>query len=137
MVAVGAQVVAAQEGLSDRGLAFQAFGFGVVGCVSVWILEGCAAHGCEACSVFEQATRLHWAFVVPLAWFFDKVRRMFERASAIRRKRVQEEIEKLVEGLDPSRLKTLDPSDPNKVKIQLKKLLEEQERQRRPWERLQ
>ena len=86
---------------SERGIGFQAVGFAVVGCASVAILQ----IGSEswAYQSFETAaTRLYWAFVVPLAALFDWGRKMFETRKAIRdavfKKAVQEEVQKAVEN---------------------------------------
>lgn len=81
---------------SERGIGFQAAGFAVVGCASVAILQT----GSEswAYQSFETAaTRLYWAFVVPLAALFDWGRKMFETREAIRKAAVEKAIQKAVE----------------------------------------
>ena len=80
---------------SERGIGFQAAGFAVVGCASVAILQT----GSEswAYQSFETAaTRLYWAFVVPLAALFDWGRKMFETREAIRKAAVEKAIQKAV-----------------------------------------
>ncbi|MCY3544038.1 MAG: hypothetical protein OXI16_08415 [Chloroflexota bacterium] len=72
-------------GLSDRGVGVQATGFAVVGCVSVAILHIFSGSEHLLYFWFEMAaTRLYWAFVVPLAALFDWGRMMFAKGKAIR-----------------------------------------------------
>ena len=72
-------------GLSDRGVGVQAIGFAVVGCVSVTTLHLFSDSDHLLYQWFETAaTRLYWAFVVPLAALFDWGRIMFARGKAIR-----------------------------------------------------
>ena len=72
-------------GLSDRGVGVQAIGFAVVGCVSVAVLQLFSDGDHLLYQWFEMAaTRLYWAFVVPLAALFDWGRIMFARGKAIR-----------------------------------------------------
>ena len=83
---------------SERGIGFQAVGFAVVGCVSVAILQFGSESDFWAYQSFQTAaTRLYWAFVVPLAALFDWGRKMFETREAIRRAAVERAIEKAVE----------------------------------------
>ncbi len=72
-------------GLSDRGVGVQATGFAVVGCVSVAVLQLFSDSDHLLYQWFEMAaTRLYWAFVVPLAALFDWGRIMFAKGKAIR-----------------------------------------------------
>ena len=72
-------------GLSDRGVGVQAAGFAAVGCVSVAALQLFSGSDHLLYQWFEMAaTRLYWAFVVPLAGLFDWGRIMFARGKAIR-----------------------------------------------------
>ena len=72
-------------GLSDRGVGVQAVGFAVVGCISVAALQLFSGSDHLLYQWFEMvATRLYWAFVVPLAALFDWGRIMFARGKAIR-----------------------------------------------------
>ena len=72
-------------GLSDRGVGVQAIGFAVVGCVSVAALQLFSGSDHLLYQWFEMAaTRLYWAFVVPLAALFDWGRIMFAKGRAIR-----------------------------------------------------
>lgn len=83
---------------SERGIGFQAVGFAVVGCVSVAILQfGSESDSWVYQSFQTAATRLYWAFVVPLAALYDWGRKMFETREAIRRAAVERAIEKAVE----------------------------------------
>ena len=78
-------------GLSDRGIAVQAWGFAVVGCVSVAVLRLSSDSDYWLYQWFETAaTQLYWAFVVPLAALFDWGRIMFARGKAIREAKKRE-----------------------------------------------
>ena len=84
---------------SERGIGFQAFGFAVVGCASLAILQFGSESGSWAYQSFETAaTRLYWAFVVPLAALFDWGRKMFETRKAIREAALRKAIQKAVEN---------------------------------------
>ena len=86
------------NGSSERGIGFQAVGFAVVGCASAAILQVWSESGSWAYQSFETAaTRLYWAFVVPLAALFDWGRKMFETREAIRKAAVERAIEKAVQ----------------------------------------
>ena len=78
-------------GLSDRGIAVQAWGFAVVGCISVAALHLFSGSDYALYEWFETAaTRLYWAFVVPLAALFDWGRLMFAKGKAIREAKKRE-----------------------------------------------
>ena len=81
--------------LTERGIGFQAIGFGLVGSASVAILELFSGSDFWVYSAFEiAATKLHWSFALLLAVTFDWGRRMFEKAKAIRdahKTRIREE----------------------------------------------
>ncbi len=82
---------------SERGIVWQALGFAVVGCVGVVILEFWPESGSWVYQSFETAaTRLYWAFVVPLAALFDWGRRMFETRQEIRKAARKKMIKKAV-----------------------------------------
>ena len=89
-------------GLSDRGVGVQAAGFAVVGCVSVAILQLFSGSDNLPYLWFEMAaTRLYWAFVVPLAALFDWGRTMFAKGKAIREAKKEEILAKATqEGLE-------------------------------------
>ena len=73
------------QGLSDRGIAVQAWGFAIVGCASVAVLRLFSGSDYALYEWFDTAaTRLYWAFVVPLAALFDWGRTMFAKGKAIR-----------------------------------------------------
>ena len=87
---------------SERGIGWQAFGFAVVGCAGVAILELWSESGYWVYQSFETAvTRLYWAFVVPLAALFDWGRKMFETRREIREaaraKVIQKAVKKAVD----------------------------------------
>ena len=85
-------------GLSDRGVGVQATGFAVVGCVSVAILHIFSGSEHLLYLWFEMAaTRLYWAFVVPLAAFFDWGRIMFAKGKAIREAKKREILAKVTQ----------------------------------------
>ena len=72
--------------ISDRGIWWQIIGFTVVGGGCLAILEVFAGSEFWAYQWFETAaTRLYWAFVIPLAGLFDEARKMFETKMEIRR----------------------------------------------------
>ena len=72
--------------LSNRGIWWQIIGFTLVGFLSLGILEGFDGSSVWAYRYFETAaTKLYWAFVIPLAGLFDEVRKMFETRAEIRR----------------------------------------------------
>lgn len=108
-----------QADLSGRGLAFQAFGFGVVGSAIVLLLHGCRALEAPTpvCVVlFDATARVHWAFIPPLAWVFDWSRRMFEKREAIRDRVMQEMVDRKVEAMIQAiKHGDIDTSDPDKM----------------------
>ena len=72
--------------ISDRGIWWQIIGFTVVGGASLAILEVFSGSEFWAYQWFETAaTRLYWAFVIPLAGLFEEARKMFETKMEIRR----------------------------------------------------
>jgi hypothetical protein len=72
--------------LSDRGIWWQIVGFTLVGCVSLGILEVFVGSDFWLYRCFATAaTRLYWAFVIPLAGLFEEARKMFETKMEIRR----------------------------------------------------
>ena len=76
--------------LVDRGIYWQIGGFAVVALSSAVLLVEFAGSDYRAFLYFEvAATKLYWAFVIPLAGLFDGVRKMFEKMSEIRAKRRQ------------------------------------------------
>ncbi len=78
-------------GLSDRGIAVQAWGFGIIGCVSVAILRLYSGSDHVLYLWFETAaTQLYWAFIVPLAALLDWGRNMFAKGKAIREAKKRE-----------------------------------------------
>ena len=89
-------------GLSDRGIAVQAWGFGIVGGVSVAVLRLFSDSDHVLYQWFEVAvTQLYWAFVMPLAALFDWGRNMFAKGKAIREAKKAEILAKATqEGLE-------------------------------------
>ena len=78
-------------GLSDRGIGVQAWGFGIVGCISVAVMHLLSGSDHALYHWFETAvTQLYWAFVVPLAALIEWGRKMFERGKAIREAKKKE-----------------------------------------------
>lgn len=71
--------------LSERGIWWQVAGFTIVALASVIILAEYSGSDVRAYRYFEiAATKLYWAFIIPLAGLFEGVRKMFEKASEIR-----------------------------------------------------
>ncbi len=94
------------EALVNRGVGWQASGFTLTGIACLLILKLFEGSDLWLYQWFEKATiDLYWSFIVPLAFLFDWVRKMFESAKAIReakkaqmldkeRKRIQKELER-------------------------------------------
>ena len=125
--------------LVDRGIYWQIGGFAVVALSSAVLLVEFAGSDYRAFLYFEvAATKLYWAFVIPLAGLFDGVRKMFEKMSEIRakrrqrwldegrregrqegrrqeRERVRAEVQRLGAALSPEIVASLldDPDDPS------------------------
>ena len=71
--------------LSERGIWWQVAGFTIVALVSLAILAEFSASDVRAYRYLEiAATKLCWAFIIPLGGLFEGVRKMFEKASEIR-----------------------------------------------------
>ena len=101
------------EALVNRGVGWQAAGFTLTGIACLLILKSFEGGDFWLYQWFEKATvDLYWSFIVPLAFLFDWVRKMFESAKAIReaqkarmlqneRKRIQKELERRGVTLSP------------------------------------
>ena len=73
------------EALANRGVGWQAAGFTITGITCLLILKSFEGSDFWLYQWFEKATvDLYWSFIVPLAFLFDWVRKMFESAKAIR-----------------------------------------------------
>ena len=73
------------ESLVNRGVEWQAAGFTLTGIACLLILKSFEGSDFWLYQWFEKATvDLYWSFIVPLAFLFDWVRKMFESAKAIR-----------------------------------------------------
>lgn len=71
--------------LSERGIWWQVAGFTIVALASLVILAEFSGSGVRAYLYLEiAATKLYWAFIIPLGGLFEGVRKMFEKASEIR-----------------------------------------------------
>ena len=82
-------------GLGDRGIALQAVVFGIVGIISVALLQIYSDSDALAYRIFENAvTRFYWAFVLPMVFVIDRSRKMFETRAQIRSEVVREESRK-------------------------------------------
>ena len=109
------------EALVNRGVGWQASGFTLTGIACLLILKLFEGSDLWLYQWFEKATiDLYWSFIVPLAFLFDWVRKMFESAKAIReakklemlekeRKRIRKELERrgvsseIIEAVFPNR----------------------------------
>ena len=84
--------------LEERGVTWQAVGFALIGIVSVpvlWIYSG-ADHwtiGFYRIAV----TQLHWAFAIAIALTIERIRKMFETKTEIRRAARQKLIDEAIE----------------------------------------
>ncbi len=73
------------EAFVNRGVGWQAAGFTLTGIVCLVILKRFEGSEFWPYQWFETATvDLYWSTIVPLAFLFDGVRKMFETAKAIR-----------------------------------------------------
>ena len=73
------------EALVNRGVGWQAAGFTLTGIACLLILKVFEGSDYWLYQWFEKATvDIYWSFIVPLAFLFDWVRKMFESAKAIR-----------------------------------------------------
>lgn len=101
-----AQVAGAQAG---RGVGWQAAGFTLTGIACLLILKSFEGSDIWLYQWFEKATAdLYWSFIVPLAFLFDWVRKMFESAKAIRdAKRAQIREKAIREGEERERARIM------------------------------
>ena len=73
------------EALINRGVGWQAAGFTLTGIACLVILKSFEGSDYWLYQWFEKAAiDLYWSWIVPLAFLFDWVRKMFESAKAIR-----------------------------------------------------
>ena len=73
------------ETLANRGVGWQAAGFTLTGIVCLALLRSFEGSDFWLYHWFQKATvDLYWSFIVPLAFLFDWMRKMFETAKAIR-----------------------------------------------------
>ena len=71
--------------LSERGIWWQVAGFTIVALISLAILAEFSGSDLRAYRYLEiAATKLYWAFIIPLGGLFEGARKMFEKASEIR-----------------------------------------------------
>ena len=105
------------ETLANRGVGWQAAGFTLTGIVCLALLRSFEGSDFWLYQWFQKATvDLYWSFIVPLAFLFDWMRKMFETAKAIReaqkakmvrdarrkeQKRIQKELERRGVALSP------------------------------------
>ena len=121
------------EALVNRGVGWQASGFTLAGIACLLILKLFEGSNLWLYQWFEKATvDLYWSFIVPLAFLFDWVRKMFESAKAIReakkaeiaerarrkarqeeRERIQEELEQRGVTLSPEVVEAVFKNPPN------------------------
>ena len=88
--------------LEERGFWWQAIGFGLIGAVSVSVLSIYSDSHDTMIEVYRlAATQVQWAFVAPIVAVVERIRKMFERKSEIRRMAREEVIAKAEErGLE-------------------------------------
>ena len=71
--------------MANRGGRMAGSGFALTGIACLVVLESLEESDFWLYQWFEKATvDLYWSFIVPLAFLFDWVRKMFESAKAIR-----------------------------------------------------
>ena len=84
--------------LEERGFWWQAIGFGLIGAVSVTVLSIYSDSHDTMIEVYRlAATQVQWAFVAPIVAAVERIRKMFEKKSEIRRMAREEVIAKAVE----------------------------------------
>ena len=88
--------------LEERGFWWQAIGFGLIGAVSVSVLSIYSDSHDTMIEVYRlAATQVQWAFVAPIVAVVERIRKMFEKKSEIRRMAREEVIAKAEErGLE-------------------------------------
>ena len=117
------------EALVNRGVGWQAAGFTLTGIACLLILKSYQGSDFWLYQWFEKATvDLYWSFIVPLAFLFDWMRKMFETAKAIReaqkakmvrdarrkeQKRIQKELERRGVALSPEVVEAVFGNPPN------------------------
>ena len=113
------------EALVNRGVGWQAAGFTLTGIACLVILKSFEGSDFWLYQWFEKATvDLYWSFIVPLAFLFDWVRKMFESAKAIReakklemlekeRKRIRKELERRGVSMSPEVVEAVFGNPPN------------------------
>ena len=71
--------------LSERGIWWQVAGFTLVALITLAILAEFSGSEARSYRYLEiAATKLYWAFIIPLGGLFEGARKMFEKASEIR-----------------------------------------------------
>ena len=84
--------------LEERGFWWQAIGFGLIGAVSVTVLSIYSDSHDTMIEVYRlAATQVQWAFVAPIVATVERIRKMFEKKSEIRRMAREEAIAKAEE----------------------------------------
>ena len=88
--------------LEERGFWWQAIGFGLIGAISVSVLSIYSDSHDTTIEVYRlAATQVQWAFVAPIVATVERIRKMFEKKSEIRRMAREEVIAKAKEqGLE-------------------------------------
>ena len=88
--------------LEERGFWWQAIGFGLIGAISVSVLSIYSDSHDTMIEVYRlAATQVQWAFVAPIVATVERIRKMFEKKSEIRRMAREEVIAKAEErGLE-------------------------------------
>ncbi len=88
--------------LEERGFWWQAIGFGLIGAISVSVLSIYSDSHDTMIEVYRlAATQVQWAFVAPIVATVERIRKMFEKKSEIRRMAREEVIAKAKEqGLE-------------------------------------
>ncbi len=86
------------EALVNRGVGWQAAGFTLTGIACLAILKSFEGSDYWPYQWFETITvDLYWSAIVPLAFLFEWVRKMFESAKAIREAKKAQLVEKAIE----------------------------------------
>ena len=77
--------------LEERGIVWQAIGFALIGIASLTVLTVYSEADYIAVEIYRlAATQLNWPFIAIIALAIDKVRKMFETRTEIRKAAIRE-----------------------------------------------
>ena len=81
--------------LEERGFLWQAFGFGLIGVITLGVLSVYSDSTQWIIDTYRMAvTQLQWAFIAPIVAIIEGVRNVFETKTRIREKAVENAVSK-------------------------------------------